>query len=117
MFEVFVLKCCRWSRVRALVCAWCGVSGCPQDIARRGYYGAFLLEDWPTLKDLVSTLYNHLDVPGTLRHIVYLPPHIAAFRQIIPLCQCMYSLSRFLETTRLFTLSDLQNADSPKWGE
>jgi hypothetical protein len=52
----------------ALACAWCGIPGCPQDIARRGNYGAFLLEDWPTLKDLVSTLYNHLDVPGTSHH-------------------------------------------------
>ena len=41
--------------------------GCPQDIARRGNYGAFLLEQWSVMKDLVSTLYNHLSIPVTCK--------------------------------------------------
>ena len=58
--------------------------GCPQRIAKRGRFGAYLLEeyqpcqpaaageraggsgsDWPLLRDLVGTLHCHLDVPVT----------------------------------------------------
>ncbi|KAJ4806348.1 hypothetical protein LUZ62_018914 [Rhynchospora pubera] len=37
--------------------------GCPQRIARRGYYGAFLMENQPLIKSLVETLALNLDVP------------------------------------------------------
>jgi len=40
--------------------------GCPQNIARRGNYGAFLLEK-PELVDLVRTLSRELDVPVTVK--------------------------------------------------
>lgn len=36
---------------------------CPQRIARRGYYGAFLMENQPLIKSLVETLVLNLDVP------------------------------------------------------
>ena len=40
--------------------------GCPQGIARKGHYGAFLLES-PTLPDLVQSLAAELDVPVTVK--------------------------------------------------
>jgi tRNA-dihydrouridine synthase 1 len=41
--------------------------GCPQQIARRGHYGAFLLEDTPGLLAVVSTLARGLKVPVTCK--------------------------------------------------
>lgn len=41
--------------------------GCPQGIARRGNYGAFLLEDQDTVVDIVSHLYQKLDIPVTCK--------------------------------------------------
>jgi tRNA-dihydrouridine synthase 1 len=37
--------------------------GCPQNIAKRGYYGSFLLENWPLIQAMVSTLYKNLSIP------------------------------------------------------
>ncbi|XP_010550354.1 PREDICTED: tRNA-dihydrouridine(16/17) synthase [NAD(P)(+)]-like [Tarenaya hassleriana] len=37
--------------------------GCPQRIARRGNYGAFLMDDLPLVKSLVEKLAQNLDVP------------------------------------------------------
>ncbi|KAL3813637.1 hypothetical protein ACJIZ3_014905 [Penstemon smallii] len=37
--------------------------GCPQRIARRGYYGAFLMDNLPLVKSLVEKLANNLNVP------------------------------------------------------
>ena len=41
--------------------------GCPQGIARRGHYGAFLQEDWNTIHNLIKTLHEKLDVPVTAK--------------------------------------------------
>ena len=41
--------------------------GCPQGIARRGHYGSFLQEDWETIRKLISTLREKLDVPVTAK--------------------------------------------------
>ncbi|GAM87376.1 hypothetical protein ANO11243_054000 [Dothideomycetidae sp. 11243] len=41
--------------------------GCPQGIAKRGNYGAFLQEDWPTIEALISTLHKELSVPVTAK--------------------------------------------------
>lgn len=38
--------------------------GCPQGIARRGRYGAYLMEELPLLHDIVSTLAKGLKVSG-----------------------------------------------------
>ncbi|CZT18964.1 related to tRNA-dihydrouridine synthase [Ramularia collo-cygni] len=41
--------------------------GCPQGIAKRGHYGAFLQEDWDTIFKLINTLHNGLDIPVTAK--------------------------------------------------
>jgi tRNA-dihydrouridine synthase 1 len=37
--------------------------GCPQRIARRGYYGSFLMDNLPLVYELVRTLHQNLKVP------------------------------------------------------
>ena len=41
--------------------------GCPQGIAKRGHYGAFLQEDWDLIWRLIRTLRDGLDVPVTAK--------------------------------------------------
>jgi len=41
--------------------------GCPQGIAKRGRYGAFLLEEWDLLSSIVSHLSANLKVPVTCK--------------------------------------------------
>ena len=41
--------------------------GCPQGIAKRGNYGAFLLEQPETLLTLVKTLTSHLPIPVSVK--------------------------------------------------
>ncbi|EIT82953.1 hypothetical protein BDV35DRAFT_355010 [Aspergillus flavus] len=41
--------------------------GCPQGIARRGHYGAFLQEDWDLIYKLINKLHTELDVPVTAK--------------------------------------------------
>lgn len=41
--------------------------GCPQAIARKGRYGAFLQEDWDLVYKLINKLYENLDVPVTAK--------------------------------------------------
>ncbi|KAF1952117.1 FMN-linked oxidoreductase [Byssothecium circinans] len=41
--------------------------GCPQGIAKRGNYGAFLQEDWETISKMIRKLHEELDVPVTAK--------------------------------------------------
>lgn len=41
--------------------------GCPQGIAKKGHYGAFLQEDWDLIYKLINKLYNELPVPITVK--------------------------------------------------
>jgi hypothetical protein len=45
--------------------------GCPQRIAKRGNYGAFLMDDWPLVEKLIKELDENLDVPVTAKIRVY----------------------------------------------
>ncbi|KAH0840260.1 hypothetical protein J3R83DRAFT_1267 [Lanmaoa asiatica] len=45
--------------------------GCPQEIARSGHYGAFLMEDWDLIYKLINTLHRELKVPVTAKFRVF----------------------------------------------
>ncbi|KAJ7119139.1 dihydrouridine synthase-domain-containing protein [Mycena epipterygia] len=45
--------------------------GCPQEIARRGRYGAFIQDDWDLIFSLINTLHKNLAVPVTAKFRVY----------------------------------------------
>ncbi|BGP06936.1 tRNA dihydrouridine synthase [Rhodotorula toruloides] len=45
--------------------------GCPQGIAKRGRYGAFLMEEWNLIRDLISHLHQNLATPIIAKMRVY----------------------------------------------
>lgn len=45
--------------------------GCPQQIAKRGNFGAFLMDDWDLVFKLINTLHLNLEVPVTAKFRVY----------------------------------------------
>ncbi|KAF8323992.1 Dus-domain-containing protein [Clavulina sp. PMI_390] len=45
--------------------------GCPQDIARRGRYGAFLQDDWDLVYKLINILHINLKIPVTAKFRVF----------------------------------------------
>eukprot|EP01063_Lacrimia_lanifica_P010875 TRINITY_DN17631_c0_g1_i1.p1 TRINITY_DN17631_c0_g1~~TRINITY_DN17631_c0_g1_i1.p1 ORF type:complete len:484 (+),score=177.07 TRINITY_DN17631_c0_g1_i1:55-1452(+) len=45
--------------------------GCPQGIARRGFYGSFLMDDLPLVQDIVKTMDQHLHIPVTVKIRVF----------------------------------------------
>ena len=45
--------------------------GCPQGIARKGHYGAFLMDEWDLIKDLLEAMNSELDVPVTAKIRVF----------------------------------------------
>jgi len=45
--------------------------GCPQDIARRGKYGAFLQDNWDLVYQLINILHENLKIPVTAKFRVF----------------------------------------------
>lgn len=45
--------------------------GCPQGIARKGNYGAFLMDDWDLVYKLINKLHVNLKVPVTAKIRIY----------------------------------------------
>lgn len=45
--------------------------GCPQGIARKGNYGAFLMDDWDLVYKLIRNLHDNLNCPVTAKIRVY----------------------------------------------
>ena len=45
--------------------------GCPQGIARKGKYGAFLMDDWDLIDKLIRNLHENLKVPVTAKIRIY----------------------------------------------
>lgn len=45
--------------------------GCPQGIAKKGHYGAFLMDDWNLVYKLINTLHKNLRCPVTAKIRVY----------------------------------------------
>lgn len=45
--------------------------GCPQGIARKGNYGAFLMDDWDLVYKLINNLHQNLKCPVTAKIRVY----------------------------------------------
>lgn len=48
--------------------------GCPQGIARKGKYGAFLMDDWGLVHRLIRKLHDNLSVPVTAKIRIYDDP-------------------------------------------
>ena len=59
--------------------------GCPQGIAKRGHYGAFLMEELPLLSSIVSTLVKNCSVPITCKTRIYKND----FQRSIRLCETL----------------------------
>jgi tRNA-dihydrouridine synthase 1 len=58
--------------------------GCPQGIARKGHYGAFLQEDWDLISRMINKLHNELDVPVTAKmRILETPEKTLEYAQTI----------------------------------
>eukprot|EP00760_Papus_ankaliazontas_P034331 PhM_4_TR7131/c0_g1_i1/m.4524/K05542/DUS1; tRNA-dihydrouridine synthase 1 len=45
--------------------------GCPQGIAKKGYYGSFLMENWELIHTLIHTLHVNLKIPVTAKMRVF----------------------------------------------
>jgi len=70
--------------------------GCPQGIARRGRYGAYLMEELELLHEIVSTLAQGLSVPVTCKTRIYHGED--GFERSIRLCETLVNAGASLLT-------------------
>jgi tRNA-dihydrouridine synthase 1 len=61
--------------------------GCPQAIAKRGRYGAWLMEELDLLRDMVSILAKNLKIPVTCKTRIYQGP--GGFERSLKLCETL----------------------------
>lgn len=58
--------------------------GCPQGIARKGHYGAFLQEDWDLIHRLINKLHIELPIPVTAKiRILETPEKTLAYAKMV----------------------------------
>ena len=63
--------------------------GCPQNIARRGVYGAYLMYRPDIVADIVSTLYQNCSIPITCKIRIFDDySNTLKFAQLLQLCGC-----------------------------
>lgn len=67
--------------------------GCPQGIAKRGRYGAFLMDEVDLLVDIVSTLVKGLSIPVTCKVRIY-----KDYERTINLCEALVNAGASLLT-------------------
>ncbi|CAK9291564.1 unnamed protein product [Gordionus sp. m RMFG-2023] len=45
--------------------------GCPQKIAKRGHYGAYIMDEWELISDIIKTATRNLETPVTCKIRIY----------------------------------------------
>lgn len=85
--------------------------GCPQNIARRGRYGAFLMEELDLLHDMVSTMVKGLKIPVTCKTRIY-----HNFDRSVRLCQTLIDAGASLLTIHGRTREEKgHEVKAPSW--
>ena len=85
--------------------------GCPQGIAKRGNYGAYLMDDLKLLHDIVSTLSKHLIIPVTCKIRIF-----KNYDKTIELCETLVNAGASLLTVHGRTRDEKQqDCGSADW--
>ncbi|CAG2122478.1 unnamed protein product, partial [Medioppia subpectinata] len=56
------------SRIAASHCDAIDINlGCPQSVAKRGHYGAFLMDEWDLIYDMINRVSREIQIPITCK--------------------------------------------------
>jgi len=88
-----MLRACKIIQGRVACDAFDVNLGCPQGIAKRGHYGAFLMEHHELLTEIVSTLANGLSIPVTCKTRIY-----EDYERSVELCEVLVNAGASLLT-------------------